>query len=181
MWPCPAAGKQYSLFYKRKCAKLIHDQDTPLWQIDPRPYGLSIENPPDKTFPYVNQEFPPGRMHEIIYTGTEEQINIAIQLMEDAIESEEGVSGRVESYSDEMNLLIFILLIRVVVIILIYSGIVLMMVFMIMIHTHTQNNIHMLIRSLLHIHTLSHTRSHTRTHTPPHVHTVLMIAVVVIV
>lgn len=33
MWPCPTAGTKYSLYYKRKCAKLIHDQDTPMWPI----------------------------------------------------------------------------------------------------------------------------------------------------
>lgn len=35
MWPCPTTGTSYSLYYKRKCAKLIHDQDTPLWPIGP--------------------------------------------------------------------------------------------------------------------------------------------------
>lgn len=32
--------------------------ETPLWQIDPRPYGLSNENPYEKVVPTAYQEFP---------------------------------------------------------------------------------------------------------------------------
>lgn len=35
MWPCPTSGTPYSLYYKRKCRKLVSDQDTPLWGIGP--------------------------------------------------------------------------------------------------------------------------------------------------
>ncbi len=62
--------------------------ETPNWQIDPRPYGLSNENPYEKVIVTPYQEFP-RRMHKGIY-GTKGYKSLMVK---DAAEKSTAMKG----------------------------------------------------------------------------------------